>query len=92
MSDRLAYVNGQIAPESQSFVSIRDKGFVYGDAVFDTARTFGGKLFRLKEHIDRLYDSLAYARIDPGMSKEEVAAATEDLVERSRALKRGRRR
>ena len=41
MSDRLAYVNGQIAPESQSVVSIRDKGFVYGDAVFDTARTFG---------------------------------------------------
>ena len=80
MSDRLAYVNGQIAPESQSFVSIRDKGFVYGDAVFDTARTFGGKLFRLKEHIDRLYDSLAYARIDPGMTKAEMAAATEDIV------------
>lgn len=83
MSERLTYVNGQIAPESQSFVSVRDKGFVYGDAVFDTARTFGGKLFRLTEHIDRLYDSLAYARIDPGMSKAEMAAATEDILARN---------
>lgn len=80
MSDRLAYVNGRIAPEAESFVSISDKGWVYGDAVFDTARTFGGKVFRLAEHIDRLYESLAYARIDPGMSKAEMAAATEDLV------------
>ena len=83
MSERLTYVNGQIAPESRSFISVRDKGFVYGDAVFDTARTFGGKLFRLKEHVERLYDSLAYARIDPGMSREEMAAATEDLVARN---------
>lgn len=83
MSERLAYVNGQIAPESQSVVSINDKGWIYGDAVFDTARTFGGKTFRLKEHVDRLYESLAYARIDPGMTKAEMVAATEDMVERN---------
>ena len=58
MSERLTYVNGQIAPESESFVSVRDKGFVYGDAVFDTARTFGGKLFRLNDHIDRSRDMM----------------------------------
>ncbi len=40
--ERVAYVNGELVPESQAVVSIRDRGFVQGDAVFDTTRTFGG--------------------------------------------------
>lgn len=83
MTERLAYVNGRVAPESQSTISIRDAGFIYGDAVFDTSRTFGGRLFRLDAHVDRLFDSLAYARIDPGMTRAEIVDATEDLVERN---------
>lgn len=82
MSDpiRYAYVNGDVVPESEARVSIRDLGFVYGDAVFDTARTFGGRIFRLEQHMDRLYESLKYARIDPGLSKAEMMAATESLL------------
>lgn len=86
MSERLAFVNGDIAPESAPLISIRDKGWVYGDAVFDTARTFGGDLFRLEAHVDRLYESLDYARIDPGMTKREMIAATEDIVARNLPL------
>ena len=58
--ERVAYVNGELVPESRAVVSIRDRGFVQGDAVFDTTRTFGGKIFKLTEHLERFYDSLKY--------------------------------
>ena len=64
--ERVAYVNGKIVPESQAKVSINDVGFLYGDAVFDTTRTFGHRIFKLQEHLERLYRSLKYMRIDPG--------------------------
>jgi len=82
-STRLAYVNGRILPETEASVSIRDMGLVYGDSVFDTARTFNGKIFMLEAHIDRLFESLAYCRIDPGMDRLAIIEATNDLVERN---------
>lgn len=87
-NERVAYLNGQLVPESQALLSIRDSGFVYGDAVFDTARTFNGKIFRLKEHVDRLYRSLRYVRIDPGLSPEEMLRTTEQVVEENLPLLR----
>ncbi|MDJ0956839.1 MAG: hypothetical protein QNI91_08290 [Arenicellales bacterium] len=42
--ERKAYVNGEIVPESRAVISIHDRGFVYGDAVFDTLRTFDGSV------------------------------------------------
>ena len=77
MSGRVAYLNGEFVPEGEAKISIRDAGVVYGDGVFDTARTFDGRLFRLKEHLDRLKESLAYVRIDPGLGIDEMLAATE---------------
>ena len=56
--ERVAYVNGEIVPESEASVSISDRGFIMGDAVFDTTRTFGHEIFRLDGHLDRLYESL----------------------------------
>ena len=44
---RVCYFNGKIVPESEAVVSFRDRGFKYGDAVFDTTRTFGHRIFRL---------------------------------------------
>ncbi len=69
-----------MTPESQGFMSFRDLGIIYGEGVFDTARTFGGRMFRLADHIDRLYDSLAYGRIDPGMTKAGMTAVTEEVL------------
>ena len=58
--ERVVYVNGEIVPESKAKVSIGDFGFLYGDAVFDTTRSFGHRIFRLDQHLDRLKDSLKY--------------------------------
>ena len=67
---RVVYFNGEIIQESHAKVPIRDAGCLLGDAVFDTTRTFGGKIFKLQEHLDRLFNSLSYMRIEPGLSKK----------------------
>ncbi len=78
--ERVAYYNGRIVPERDVRVPFRDRGFKYGDAVFDTTRTFGHRIFRLKEHLDRLYRSLRYLRIDPGIGLAELKRITEEVL------------
>ena len=82
-NQRVAYLNGQILPESEVRVSFRDRGYKYGDAVFDMTRTFGHKVFKLQEHIDRFYRSLRYVRIDPGMSPKEMMDKSEEVLARN---------
>ena len=84
--EMVVYHNGEMKPASQVGISIYDRGFLYGDAVFDATRTFGGKTFRLDRHIDRLYNSLRYLRIDVGMSKAEMTEITEAVVAHNHPL------
>jgi branched-chain amino acid aminotransferase len=85
-NQRTAYLNGEYLAESQVLLPFRDRGFLYGDAVFDTTRTFGHRIFRLQAHVDRLYRSLRYLRIDPGLAPEQMVAVTEEVLERNRHL------
>lgn len=87
MAELVAYHNGEWVPQSQVMIHPYDRGFTMGDVVFDVERTFDGKIFRLKEHIARLYDSLAYYRIDPGLSPEEMFAISEEIVVRNESLR-----
>ncbi len=80
---RVAWFNGKIVPESEVRLSFRDRGVKYGDGAFDTTRTFNGRIFRLKEHIDRWYRTLKYLRFDPGMSPAEMTKITEDVLARN---------
>ena len=81
--ERVAYFNGIIVPESQVLLPFRDRGFLFGDAVFDTARTFGGRVFKLHEHVERLYRSLRYTHIDPGLTAGEMKTIAEEVLERN---------
>ena len=83
---RIAYFNGRFLPEPEVRVPFRDRGFKYGDAVFDTTRTFGHRIFKMREHIDRLYRSLRYLRIDPGLSPATLADVTEEVLRRNLPL------
>jgi branched-chain amino acid aminotransferase len=83
---RLAWFNGKFVPESEVRIPFRDLSWVYGDGCFDMTRSFGHKLFKLKEHVDRLYRSLKYLRIDPGFGPERMIALSEELFERNRHL------
>lgn len=85
-NERIAYFNGEFLPESSVLVSFRDRGFMMGDGVFDTARTFNHKPFRLREHVVRLFQSLKYLQIDPGLSPEEFISITEEVLERNKHL------
>jgi branched-chain amino acid aminotransferase len=86
VNQRVVYLNGRIVPESEALLPFRDRGVKYGDAVFDTTRTFGHKIFKLREHLERLYRSLRYLRIDPGLSLDEMAAVTENILSRNLPL------
>ena len=83
MADYTAYFNGAWVPFSQVKIDPMDRGFLVGDVVFDVARTFNGKSFRMQEHVDRLYRSLKFIRIDPGLSPEEMLAVSEEVIERN---------
>ena len=82
-NERTAYHNGAYLPESRVLLSFRDRGLLYGDGVFDTTRTFRHRIFRLEEHVERLYRSLRYVRIDPGLSPAEMCAVTEEVLARN---------
>lgn len=79
-NSRIAWFNGRFMPEGQVLIPFRDRGWRYGDAAFDMTRTFNGRPFRLREHIDRFYRSLRYLRLDPGMSPAEMIEISEKVV------------
>ncbi len=79
-NERVAYFNGKIVPESEVMIPFRDRSFKYGDGVFDMTRTFGHKIFKLEEHIDRFYDSLSYVKINPGINKNEMIDQTMNVL------------
>lgn len=80
-NERMAWFNGELMPESEVRISFRDRGWLFGDTAFDVARTFGGKPFRLREHVERLYRTLAYMQVDPGMTPEEMCRVSEQVLE-----------
>ncbi len=83
MSERTVYLSGEFVPESDAKVSIFDRGFTSGDGIYEATRTFRHKLFRLDEHIDRLFNSLAYVRIDCGLSRDEMTERSQEVVSRN---------
>ena len=87
MADYVAYFNGEFVPFSQVKIDPIDRGFLVGDCVFDVARTFNGKSFRMREHVDRLYRSLKYVRIDPGLTPDELERISEEVVSRNEHLR-----
>ena len=86
MEERDVYLNGDFVPESKATVSIFDRGFTSGDGIYEATRTFRHKLFRLSDHLDRLYDSLNYCRIEISESAVEMERICNELVERNLEL------
>lgn len=82
-AERVAWFRGEIVPESQVLISFRDAAAVRGEGVYDTERTFAGRIFRLDDHLDRLWRSMAYLGIEPPMPRDELAAITEKVARRN---------
>jgi branched-chain amino acid aminotransferase len=80
-SKHLVYINGDLFPPDEAKISIFDAAVMLGDTVTESTRTFRHVPFKLDLHMDRLYKSLKVTRIDPGLSREELTAATLGLLE-----------
>jgi len=74
------YINGKLYDKADAKISVYDHGLLYGDGVFEGIRVYSGKVFRLAEHIERLYDSAKSIALDIPMSIAEMIKATEDTV------------
>ena len=81
------WLNGEYVERDKAQIPMLDRGFRLGDVVFDTSRTFNGTAFRLRDHLDRLYRSLKYVRIDPGMSINRMERLTLEVVARNEDLR-----
>jgi len=80
----IIYLDGKYVTEDLAKVSVFDHGFLYGDGVFEGIRAYNGKVFRLKEHIDRMYDSAKTIDLIPPISKEEMTGVICEVLRKNK--------
>ena len=78
-----AYLNGEFLPLADTQVSVMDRGFLFGDGVYEVIPVYGGRLFRLAHHLKRLHNSLEGVRIADPLSTEAWETMLTDLVSRN---------
>jgi branched-chain amino acid aminotransferase len=74
------FINGQWIDKEQASISVFDHGLLYGDGVFEGMRSYDGKVFRLTEHLDRLWDSAKSIWLEIPISRQEMAQAVQDTL------------
>jgi len=74
------YINGTLYDKEDAKISVYDHGLLYGDGVFEGIRSYGGKVFRLQEHLDRLWDSAKALWLEIPMSKEQMGREIERML------------
>jgi branched-chain amino acid aminotransferase len=79
----IVWLDGEWHDRATATVSVYDHGLLYGDGVFEGIRVYGGKIFRLEEHLDRLYDSAKAIWLTIPLPKDEMAGITKEAVRRS---------
>lgn len=79
----IIYLNGEFVPEEQAKVSVFDHGFLYGDGVFEGIRAYNGIVFRLKEHVDRIFASAKTVGLEIPLTKQEMIDAIVETVRRN---------
>lgn len=81
----IVYLNGEFLPIAQACVPVLDRGFVFGDGVYEVIPAYGGRLFRLQEHLARLERSLSGVRLASPLSHTRWETLLNELVERNAA-------
>ena len=80
----LIYLNGSVLEVEDAKISPFDRGFLWGDGVYEVTACFDRELYRLENHIERFYQSLRYVRINPGLSSDEMKNETLNFLEATR--------
>jgi branched-chain amino acid aminotransferase len=85
MTDELqVYIDGEFYPKSEAKISVYDHGFLYGDGVFEGIREYNCVVFKLKEHIDRLYRSAHAIMLQIPLTKEEITKAVVETLRKNK--------
>ena len=82
------YLNGKLVPREQARISVFDHGLLYGDGVFEGIRAYDGRVFRLSQHLDRLYDSARAIALKIPLTKKKMEEAVIQTL-RANSLKNG---
>jgi branched-chain amino acid aminotransferase len=85
-TEPIVFLKGRMVPASQAHLAIFDAGVVMGATVTEMTRTFRKQPWRLDDHLDRLFRSLKYTRMDIGMSKDQLADISRELVKHNAGL------
>ncbi|MGO4738100.1 D-amino-acid transaminase [Bosea sp. 2KB_26] len=80
---RIVYVNGEYLPEEEARISIFDRGFIFGDGIYEVSAVLGGKLVDCDAHLARLERSCGEIRLDLPWSRAELIAIHEELIKRN---------
>src|SRR5581483_10717352 len=83
------YLDGEFLPIEEAKVSILDRGFTSGEGVYDVTRSYGHRLFKLDEHVDRLYRSMRYTYIDCELPIGEMTRLSQEVFDRNTHLLAG---
>ncbi|MEM2374088.1 MAG: branched-chain-amino-acid transaminase [Thermoproteota archaeon] len=84
MEEEFVYIDGQFVPRKDAKISVWDHGLLYGDGVYEAIRIYEGNIFKLKEHVNRLYYSAKAIKIDIPITKEELLEAVVELVKKNK--------
>jgi branched-chain amino acid aminotransferase len=85
-SERWVFINGEYKRKAEATVSVFDHGFLYGDGVFEGIRVYSGNVFRLHEHMVRLYESAKSILLDIPYTLEELEAHVVETVRKNQLL------
>src|SRR5947199_9163698 len=77
------YIDGEYHPKGEAKISVYDHGLLYGDGVFEHIRAYNGTVFRLREHIERLFEGLRVIRVNIPMTKEGAMNAIVETLRRN---------
>lgn len=83
-SELQVYIDGNFYPKSEAKISVFDHGLLYGDGIFEGIRAYDGIVFKLKEHIDRLYRSAHMIMLPIPIDKEEMIERTLETLRRNK--------
>src|SRR5215831_4904382 len=75
------YINGKLYDKADAKISVYDHGLLYGDGVFEGIRVYAGKVFRLRQHVDRLYESARHIQLEIPLSREKMTEAITSTVQ-----------
>ena len=79
----LVFLNGQFVPEAQALVPINDRGFMYGDGLFETMRVVNGRPFRLAQHLERLLRGAVFLKIKCPFGPKELRDFAAQLIKKN---------